>query len=632
MPKEKNSDIIAQAAQNPSEDTHATQVKDALSVLFAFRLLNALCSRTFFQADEYYQALEPAWQLAFGPDSGAWMTWEWHHKLRSSLHPIIFALGYSIMWNYSGSLPLSAHMKTLLLIATPKVIQSGFAALSDWYAWRLAEKLYGKNSAAAWSVLLMSIANPWQWFCSTRTFSNCLEATLTIAALYYWPWDLLGVQRKGKRDGQTTNSVFAAPGSVNSLRLSLICAAFAVVLRPSNILIWMAIGTLIVTRFTLDGQPALTPKTILVLVREALVCGSFVLGLSLVADDQYFGEWTFPPYTWLHFNIAQSLAIFYGQNDWHYYLSQGITLLCTTIAPFALIGLWKATLCESHQPGSSITTTNTLRALAFAVLTTMSVLSLISHKEVRFIYPLLPILHLLAAPHITSYFTTPAKDGIPTSSGPIGVKRKPLLAIGLLVNLIIAAYLSYFHAAAPIEVMGYIRNEFERLHPQNLTVLDLRPTNSTAKPLELFSLFLIPCHNTPWRSHLVYPALRARGLTCEPPLHTDPGSPERASYLGECRRFDKDKIGFLSTELWPAGEKHDMPRYIVGFQGIEDALFDYFAPYGPGADKGVVLRQTWSAWNGLFTDDERKAGELRVWDTGLYPNVTTEEKVEKTEA
>lgn len=48
---------------------------DVLWVLGAFRLLNALTIATFFQPDEYFQALEPAWQMAFGSDSGAWITW-----------------------------------------------------------------------------------------------------------------------------------------------------------------------------------------------------------------------------------------------------------------------------------------------------------------------------------------------------------------------------------------------------------------------------------------------------------------------------------------------------------------------------------------------------------------------------
>lgn len=46
-----------------------------LLALIAFRVLNALVVRTFFQPDEFYQSLEPAWQLAFGEGQGAWLTW-----------------------------------------------------------------------------------------------------------------------------------------------------------------------------------------------------------------------------------------------------------------------------------------------------------------------------------------------------------------------------------------------------------------------------------------------------------------------------------------------------------------------------------------------------------------------------
>ena len=53
--------------------THAT--RDILLFLIAFRILNALSVSTFFQPDEYFQSLEPAWQIAFGEDSGAWITW-----------------------------------------------------------------------------------------------------------------------------------------------------------------------------------------------------------------------------------------------------------------------------------------------------------------------------------------------------------------------------------------------------------------------------------------------------------------------------------------------------------------------------------------------------------------------------
>jgi len=51
----------------------------------------------------------------------------------------------------------------------------------------------------------MTMFSPWQWFCSTRTFSNSLEVTLTIMALYYWPWKI-------------TSETILGPGSDSSLR------------------------------------------------------------------------------------------------------------------------------------------------------------------------------------------------------------------------------------------------------------------------------------------------------------------------------------------------------------------------------------------------------------------------------
>ena len=48
-----------------------TFLRDVLII----RLINACWIATFFQPDEYFQALEPAWNLAFGSNSGAWLTW-----------------------------------------------------------------------------------------------------------------------------------------------------------------------------------------------------------------------------------------------------------------------------------------------------------------------------------------------------------------------------------------------------------------------------------------------------------------------------------------------------------------------------------------------------------------------------
>ncbi|KAH8909774.1 hypothetical protein BR93DRAFT_949985 [Coniochaeta sp. PMI_546] len=602
--------VVAESQSERRVQVQTAQPRDILTFLLILRCINSLCVRTFFQPDEYFQALEPAWSIAFGSDSGAWLTWEWKYQLRSSLHPALFGAAYNGSYKLMSLLHISPPIISSFLVVLPKIIQSVFAATSDFYTWRLAEKIFGANSNSAWAAFWVSIFNPWLWFCSTRTFSNSVETTLTIAALYYWPWEILGDEKENKQEALQSRS------SVNSLRVSLVLAAIAVLLRPTNLFIWLAILTLTLTRFTLDGVSPLRQSTLAVFIREVIICGSAVLAASVVSDRLYFGFWTFPPYKWLYFNVSQSLAVFYGQMPWHYYLSQGLPLLSTTFLPFVLVGLYKATI---STPSASVLQSNALKTMSFAVLTTIGTLSVISHKEVRFIYPLLPVLHVLAAPSIASFFTTPESSSSPSpppapaSRQTTTLRHKFFLANILSINLLLATYLSTFHQPAPISVTSFLRHEFERIHP---SLLSLSPPPPPAEP-ELFALFLTPCHSTPWRSHLVYPSLRARALTCEPPLHTAPGSVERATYRDEADRFYDDGMAFLGEEVnWAKGEA---PRYIVGFEGVEGVLTEFVGgPRGREIGKGVRLRRVWEGFNGLFNEDWRRRGRMVVWDTGLY--------------
>ena len=56
-------------------DVRAQQKRDVVAVIGCIRIFSAVVISTFFQPDEFYQSLEPAWQLVYGKDSGAWITW-----------------------------------------------------------------------------------------------------------------------------------------------------------------------------------------------------------------------------------------------------------------------------------------------------------------------------------------------------------------------------------------------------------------------------------------------------------------------------------------------------------------------------------------------------------------------------
>ncbi|EFX02587.1 alg9-like mannosyltransferase [Grosmannia clavigera kw1407] len=670
----------AAAAAPVHDEVLAAQTADVLTLLLILRFCSALCVRTFFQPDEYFQALEPAWELAFGPISGAWLTWEWRQHLRTSLHPVLFAVAYAAADSLLRLMHCVGPLRAIILTHLPTVVQAVIAAVADFSVWRLAGHLYGRDSNATWTALWLCVLSPWQWYCGTRTFSNGLEAALTSAALVFWPWQLFAADSTSAEslfDSSTAYNTVGRVGPVGRLRLSLLLAAFAVVLRPTNLLIWAALLTVAVTRLTLDSSSSsssssspLRPSFVARLAVEIAACGSLVLAVSAVSDRLFYGVWTLPAYTFLDVNLAQDVAVFYGRNPWHYYLSQGLPLLTMASLPWALTAVYAA-LTSSSSPSSSFSS-NARRALAFSVVTTVAVLSLVAHKEVRFLYPLLPVLNVLAAPQVASFFTATLPSTSSASKAPpsaTSLRHKRLLSVGLVLQAVVAVYLSFFHQPAPLSVLSFLRHEYERIHHNwleltaaELPYFDVYPDYSflhqSSIPSilasggggdELFALFLLPCHSTPWRSHLVYPGLRARALTCEPPLHTAPRSAERAAYLDEADRFyaalgrhdPAARNAFFVEELWPrfpwssdaeATEgtttwmhNGEIPRYIVGFEGIEDVLVGYFASDDPatgGADLGISLRRVWTGWNGFFNEDWRRRGSLIVWDTGVYSNAS----------
>ncbi|CAK7265645.1 glycosylphosphatidylinositol anchor biosynthesis [Sporothrix epigloea] len=664
----------AAAAGTLHREVVDAQATDVMSTVLALRWVASFAVRTFFQPDEYFQALEPAWQLAHGPASGAWLTWEWKHQLRSSLHPVLFAFVYAAVEGLLGVMHVVGPLRTYVLVAAPGLVQASFTGLTDYYTWRLASILYGRGHNAAWAALWLAVASPWQLYCGARTFSNGLETTLTVAALAYWPWQLLdGIDSKSP--SSSSWNALLTNADTRRLRLSLVLAATAVVLRPTNVLIWLALLTITVTRLTLDGPVTIGVSSFLGatvicrLAAEALGCGGLVLGVSAVSDRLFYGAWTFPAYTFLDMNLTQDVAVFYGSNPWHYYLSQGLPLLTTTALPFVLYGLYASlnerVLVKKEAQEASVATvkaaddtavdpvrcTNACKALCFTVVTTVSALSLVAHKEVRFLYPLLPILLVLAAPHVAAFYSqvTTKKTGVTRTGAEslqaVSLRHKKLLALSLAANVLLAGYLSFFHQSAPLQVVAFLRSEYERIHhdwlempasalpsydvyPDSFFKTQTTTSSSDGDGDELFALFLTPCHSTPWRSHFVYPGLRVRALTCEPPLATAPLSPERAAYRDEADRFYDDPTHFLSAEMWPVladkGTRGgEVPRYIVGWEGIEEILNGYFVSDG-GGGLGVQtpLRRVWVGWNGLFNDDRRRAGSLVVWDTGVFSNAS----------
>lgn len=670
-PRQRQSTRRAAVAQ-VAHVAHSASAQDILLFLVAFRILNALTIRTFFQPDEYFQSLEPAWQMVFGEDSGAWITWvclapsqrlkcsqltavqEWQNALRSAIHPAIFATVYYLANPIAELLRLTPATRAELFLAAPKTLQGVFAALGDYYTWKLARRVFGHESHQAWAALALTVLSPWQWFCSTRTLSNCLETTLTIAALYNWPWQWSLTDRGHTRYDSASLRVREDTGKeavdeTTSLRRSLLLAALATVLRPTNLLIWISLAAMTCLKMSSGGWFASIPwvnQRILIefttpsflrattwerrkLMVDAVLCGSTILILSVLVDRFYYQFWTFPPLKFIYFNVVQSLSVFYGRNDWHYYLSQGFPLLLTTALPFAGVGLYRG--FSSTHSTDTLSKDTILSQLATIACVVPAILSLISHKEVRFVYPLLPLLHILAAEPLTQFFVHSLIHPLRSRrTPPYALLKRLILGLVIFLNASIAIYTTTIHGRGVIDVLAYLRHQHETYYMPSH-----HNSNRDSSP-NLTAAFLMPCHSTPWRSHLIHPGISAWALTCDPPLHLS--SEEKSTYVDEADAFYADPLLWLRQNMSrqppssarggiftsttrdkhkPHQRQHqsdshgrlagrrEWPDYLIFFAAAEKTM--------EAALRGSGYVECWRGFNSHWHDDRRRGGDVVAW-------------------
>ena len=196
-------------------------------LLCIYRLANAWMIRTQFDPDEYWQTLEPAYCLVFGPRGyGCALTWEWTRRWEPSMETAavenessinIFLLNaihgpirsyISILptyWFYLGCRSFFDWVQTssyrylthFVQNHASYIISKGpvflhaitVAAPIDLCVWLVAsrlEKLDGavmNNQSTSWSfwALCLSLTSWFNGYALIRTYANCFE-TLCLAA------------------------------------------------------------------------------------------------------------------------------------------------------------------------------------------------------------------------------------------------------------------------------------------------------------------------------------------------------------------------------------------------------------------------------------------------------------------
>jgi phosphatidylinositol glycan class B len=219
----------------------------------------------------------------------------------------------------------------------------------------------------------------------------------------------------------------------------------------------------------------------------------------------------------------------------------------------------------------------------------------------------MPVLHLFTADSLAEFISSGCIGRRPTWRR-MRLSRKLVITGLLFMNVIVAYYTATVHQSGVIAVVDYIRRE--------------RQNRSAAATEQLGPMsvgFLMPCHSTPWRSHLVHADIQAWALTCEPPIHVEPA--DRSQYMDEADQFYHDPVSFLQQHM-----SHDLgdserrpgdnaistrktwPEYLVFFEQLTRDI-DVASKH----KSGKKYRECWREFNTHWHDDWRRRGDVIVW-------------------
>lgn len=486
-----------------------------------FRVLNTFLIYSYFDPDEFWQTMEPAYCTAFEPvDPCPGFTWEWKRRCpdiaanlveRSMLGPARTYLSVLPVYCYYLLLKYFGIDTYWLVSRGPMILYALVCAapidMSVWYIgrWINISDNARRSTLPRWC-LFCSLTSWFNGYCLVRTFANGQETLLLILAVAFVSPELIGnVDKKN----------FAARA----------CAAFimgglAIVIRFTAIAAFVPMGFILAARYKNYSSK------IGFLILPCALCGLLGIGMGMAVDRLFFGFWTIPFLGNFHFNAILNFAGLYGVHPAHWYVSTGLPAIMGLLLPFLLYDLYTLLTFRERNKGK--------RNLWIIIMCYVAVMSCNSHKEFRYVLPVLPLVCLLAAAHLKMF------SFVPISRWRY-FRMSLILGAFISANIIAVLYLGGFHQSGQVLVNNRIVQTSRMVHLSD-------PSKSK------FSIHYLTgaCHSTPLLSHLHAPPLNFTEvwhLDCSPECRSDPGQ------ICEYERFAYDTASFMEETYFSCQNK-----------------------------------------------------------------------------
>ncbi|MCL7763179.1 hypothetical protein MPF19_07090 [Polaribacter sp. Z014] len=331
-------------------DFKFTWQKKFFFIALIFYTLTAYFSVGYFNPDEHYQIIEFSGILD-GNNTPQDLPWEYSKQIRSSIQPFLAFLIFKISSFFSISDPYSKAL-TLRLLSAVVVLLFINNFISE------AKKLIRTSN---WIVFYF--LSYFLWF---LPFINVRFSSETWSGLLF----LFGITIILKNKKNYYHYLFLGLifGSSFLFRYQI---AFAIL----GVIFWL----IFIRKEKLN-------KIIIILLGIL-----FTVFLGILLDSWFYGELTIAPYNYFVENIINNKAAEFGVSPWYFYI---VLILFYALLPIGILLISSTIIFTYHKKTSLIT---------WAIIPFLIIHSLVSHKEIRFLFPLInfaPIILIVAYEYI----------------------------------------------------------------------------------------------------------------------------------------------------------------------------------------------------------------------------------------
>jgi len=371
----------------------STKSKKYILIGLVFHLIAIVFSIGFYTHDEQREVLQIV-GFKLGMYDSSYLSFQFQSMLRSWLHPLIYILPSKLYLLFFELNPFN-------LAFIYRLISSLLGIVSLWLMYTSFSKRFQDTFQRFQDTFFFFAGLLWFLpFLHARTANENLCTSFFIFGLYYL-----------MKEVTFKNAILA--GALFSLSF-ILRVQLAFMIAPT--VLWFLL---------FDRYPI---KKYLVLTLSFFV----VLAFNTMIDSYYYGRFSFTPYNYFYINIVQKYAAQFGVTPWYDYFLQALK---DGGPPLSLLFIIVYLTLWIRFPKSLLTWIS----LPFFI-----VHSLVGHKELRFIFPMIFFL-----PAILAYLICELK---------IELKRKWIIFF-LVFNIPPLLYASFVPASNLMKYYKYLYNK-----------------------------------------------------------------------------------------------------------------------------------------------------------------------------